>query len=63
MLISQAHAAAEATAEAAHHAVPFYQDTTFFVAVAFVLFFVVFGKKLFLTMASGLDERSKKIQD
>jgi len=62
MLISQANAA-EATADAMHHTVPFYQDTTFLVAVAFVLFFVFFGKKLFSTMNAGLDDRAQKIQD
>ncbi|OEJ67934.1 hypothetical protein BEN30_07735 [Magnetovibrio blakemorei] len=45
------------------HHVPFYQDTTFFVAVAFVLFFVFFGKKLFAAMASSLDDRAQKIKD
>jgi F-type H+-transporting ATPase subunit b len=74
MLINQAQAAAEtaaqATAEAGHalaneavHHVPFYQDTTFFVAIAFVLFFVLFGKKLFAAMASSLDDRAEKIKD
>lgn len=74
MLINQAQAAAEtaveAAAEAGHalaneavHHVPFYQDTTFFVAVAFVLFFVLFGKKLFTAMASSLDDRAQKIKD
>jgi len=58
MLISQAHAATEAG-----QAVPWYLDTTFFVSVAFVLFFVFFGKKLFGAMNAGLDERSQKIQD
>jgi len=62
MLISQAHAATDAAGHAAH-AVPWYQDTTFFVAVAFVLFFVFFGKKLFGAMNASLDERSQKIQD
>ena len=74
MLISQAQAATEtavteaaeaATAAAGHaaHAVPWYQDTTFFVSVAFVLFFVFFGKKLFGAINTSLDERSQKIQD
>jgi F-type H+-transporting ATPase subunit b len=58
MLISQAHAATEAG-----HAVPFYLDTTFLVAVAFVTFFVVFGKKLVTAINAGLDERAQKIQD
>ena len=74
MLISQAQAATEtavteaaeaAAAAAGHaaHAVPWYQDTTFFVAVAFVGFFVFFGKKLFGAINTSLDERSQKIQD
>mgnify|MGYP002637529126 CR=1 FL=1 len=73
MLINQAQATeavANAAGEAGHavaqgviHHVPFYQDTTFFVAVAFVLFFVLFGKKLFASMTASLDERAQKIQD
>ena len=74
MLISQAQAATEtavteaaeaAAAAAGHaaHAVPWYQDTTFFVAVAFVGFFVFFGKKLFGAINTSLDERSQQNQD
>jgi len=59
MLISQAHAATEA----AEHAEPFYLHTTFFVAIAFVAFFVIFGKKLFGAINASLDERAQKIQD
>ncbi|MCW8915032.1 MAG: F0F1 ATP synthase subunit B, partial [Magnetovibrio sp.] len=58
MLISQAHAASEGA-----QAVPFYLDTTFFVSVAFVLFFVFFGKKLITFANEGLDNRSQQIQD
>jgi len=54
------HAAADA-AHAAPHA--FYEDPTFFVAVAFVLFFVIFGKKLGGTIATMLDDRAQKISD
>lgn len=58
MLISQAHAASEAG-----HAVPFYLDTSFLVGLAFVTFFVIFGKKLAGAITAGLDDRAQKIQD
>lgn len=58
MLISQAHAATEAG-----QAIPFYLDTTFLVAGAFVAFFVIFGKKLFGAINAGLDDRAQQIQD
>ncbi|MEG3618833.1 F0F1 ATP synthase subunit B [Magnetovibrio sp. PR-2] len=58
MLISQAHAASDAA-----HAVPFYADTTFLVSLAFVAFFVLFGKKLAAAATAGLDDRAQKIQD
>ncbi|HEY9163756.1 MAG TPA: F0F1 ATP synthase subunit B [Magnetovibrio sp.] len=61
MLISQALAATEATGEAAHEA--FYQDPTFFVALAFITFFVVLGKKLFGAINAMLDNRAQKISD
>lgn len=77
MLISQAHAeteaAMQATAEAVHEAAAeagheavshaFYEDPTFFVAIAFVLFFIVFGKKLGIAMGAMLDKRAQKISD
>lgn len=59
MLISQAHAA---TTEAGH-AAAFYESTSFLVALAFVLFFVVFGKKLFGVINASLDDRAQKISD
>ena len=58
MLISQAHAASDAAGT-----VPFYADTTFLVSLAFVVFFVVFGKKLVSFATAGLDERAQKIQE
>lgn len=58
MLISQAHAATEAG-----HAVAFYEDTSFLVAAAFILFFVIFGKKLGGVIATMLDDRAAKIND
>jgi len=61
MLISQAQAAETAHAVAAHGA--FYESTSFLVGVAFVLFFVVFGKKMGTAIAGMLDERSQKISD
>ena len=57
MLISQAHAATDAA-----HAVPFWQDTTFLVAVAFVTFFVLLGKKLVGVGGGMLDDRAAKIK-
>lgn len=63
MLISQAQAAETAAdaANAAPHA--FYEDPTFFVSLAFVLFFVIFGKKLGGVIATMLDDRAQKISD
>lgn len=57
MFISQAYAATEAAAE---H-LPFYETTTFWVAAAFVLFFVLFGKKMGGTIGGALDDRSEAI--
>lgn len=59
MLISQAQAASDAGTAAQ----PFYTDPTFFVAVAFVTFFVVFGKKLGGAIGTMLDARAQKISD
>jgi len=75
MLISQAqaaeaghaveaagHAAAEAVGHAAGHgSEAFYEHPTFWVAVAFVLFFVLFGKKMVGVIGAMLDERSAAI--
>ena len=58
MLISQAHAATDAVAHGA-----FYESTSFLVAAAFVLFFVIFGKKLGGVISTGLDARAQKISD
>ena len=58
MLISQAHAATDAA-----NAVAWYEDTSLLVAIAFVVFFLAFGKKLFGAMNAGLDDRAQKIQD
>jgi len=60
MLISQAQAA-EVAGEVAHGA--FYESTTFLVAAAFILFFVIFGKKMGAAIGGMLDERSQKISD
>ena len=57
MFISQA-LAAETTTQAA----PFYASTSFLVAGAFVLFFVFFGKKIFIAVGSMLDDRSDAIK-
>lgn len=59
MFISQA-IAAETTA---NHAVPFYASTSFIVAAAFVIFFVFFGKKIFIALGAMLDDRSDKIRN
>ncbi len=57
MFISQALAAETTT-----HATPFYASTSFLVAIAFVLFFVFFGKKIFIAVGSMLDDRSDAIK-
>lgn len=57
MLISQAHAATDTAG-----ALPFYADSTFWVAMAFVVFFVVFGKKLVAVGGAMLDDRADKIK-
>lgn len=56
MLISQAHAATDAAA----HAAPWYADTSLWVSVAFVTFFVVFGKKLVGAVGGMLDDRARR---
>lgn len=53
--------AADAAQGAAHGA--FYENPTFWVAVAFVLLFVLFGKKIFAAITSGLDDRADKIRE
>lgn len=55
----QAHAA-----DAAHtaHDVAFYADTTFWVAVAFVILLVLAGKKVLVIVQEGLDKRSDEIK-
>ena len=58
--VEAGHAAADAGHGAAH---AFYQEPTFFVAAAFVLFFVFFGKKLATTIGGMLDDRAAKISD
>ncbi len=60
MFISQA-LAAETTATAVAH--PFYTTTSFLVALAFVLFFVFFGKIIFRAIGAMLDDRSEKIKN
>lgn len=57
MFISQALAAETTT-----QATPFYASTSFLVAGAFVLFFVFFGKKIFIAVGSMLDDRSDAIK-
>ncbi|MBL4748767.1 MAG: F0F1 ATP synthase subunit B [Magnetovibrio sp.] len=72
MLISQAQAAeavghvTEAAthagaAVAGHETAPFYEHPTFWVAIAFVLFFVLFGKKMGGVIGAMLDDRSASI--
>ena len=58
MFISQALAAETATS----HAEPFYASTSFVVAAAFVMFFVFFGKKIFIAVGAMLDDRSDAIK-
>ena len=59
MFISQALAAETA----ANHAEPFYASTSFIVAAAFIMFFVFFGKKIFIALGTMLDDRSDKIRN
>jgi len=58
MLISEAQAASDIAQASA----PFV-STKFFVGLSFVLFFVIFGKKLLKVTNAALDERSQKIHD
>ncbi|MDH3335067.1 MAG: F0F1 ATP synthase subunit B [Rhodospirillaceae bacterium] len=65
MFISRALAAETAAnhAEPLNYAEPFYASTSFIVAAAFVMFFVFFGKKIFIALGSMLDDRSDKIRN
>lgn len=54
--------AAQQVGDAASHEA-FYQDPTFFVALAFITFFVVLGKKIFGVLNAMLDGRAQKISD
>lgn len=58
-MISSAFAA---TAAEAGHDLPFYADPTFWVAVAFVLVIVAFGRPVYRAMTAGLDTRSAQIR-
>ncbi|MCW8862484.1 MAG: F0F1 ATP synthase subunit B [Rhodospirillales bacterium] len=49
-------------AHAAAHAEPFYHSTTFWVAVAFVLFMLLAGKKIYLLAGTALDDRAETIR-
>ena len=48
-------------ADATHGA--FYENVIFWIAVAFILLFVLFGKKVFATITSSLDNRAEIIRD
>lgn len=64
MLITAAQASettGEGAAAGAHGA--FYEDPAFFVALAFVLFFVLLGKKLYTAVGGMLDKRAQKISE
>ena len=54
-MISVAHAASAAGA-------PFYADTSFWTAMAFVIFFAFFGKKMWVIITGMLDERAERIR-
>jgi len=41
----------------------FHENAVFWVAVAFALLFVLFGKKIFAAITSGLDSRAETIRD
>ncbi len=62
MFIAEALAASHDAAQGAA-AEPFYMEVEFFVGVAFVFFFVFFGKKIFKAIAIKLDERAQRIQE
>ncbi|MGB0748930.1 MAG: F0F1 ATP synthase subunit B, partial [Magnetospiraceae bacterium] len=55
---------AEHAAKAAEHAadVAFYEDPTFWVALAFLIFFALAGKKMFGIATAGLDARAETIR-
>lgn len=61
MFIAEA-LAAETSAGAVAQAEPFYASTSFIVTAAFAMFFIFFGKKLFIVVGGMLDERSDKIK-
>lgn len=61
MFISQAQAASETAGHVTEHVAPFYEHPTFWVAIAFVLFFVLFGKKMGSVIGQMLDDRSDAI--
>lgn len=60
-MISLAQAAETAT-DAAMHA-PFYTSTSFWTAMAFVIFVAGFGKKIAVIVAGMLDERGTRIKN
>ena len=56
-MISAAYAATETAAHA-----PFYASTSFWTAMAFVIFVAAFGKKIAVIVACMLDERAARIK-
>lgn len=44
------------------HSVPFFAEPRTWVAIAFVVFFVIFGRKLWTSMAAALDNRAMAIR-
>ena len=57
------HAVTAASGDAGHGTEAFYQDPTFWVAAAFVAFWVLFIRKAWPMIASALDARATKIKD
>jgi len=62
LLISTAHASAEASA-AGHHEVPFYQDAAFFVSLAFIVVIALLIKVAYGKFCEMLDSRGEGIRE
>lgn len=52
----------QAATSAIEHGEPFFHSPEFWVAVAFVILIVLFGKKVFVMIVGGLDDKIEKIR-
>ncbi|TCS62205.1 F0F1 ATP synthase subunit B family protein [Varunaivibrio sulfuroxidans] len=52
----------QAAAGAIEHSEPFFHSPEFWVAVAFVILIALFGKKVFVMIVGGLDDKIEKIR-